>query len=212
MGSAEGAGTADERPRHPVKVSAFRIQRHEVTNAEFRRLYPDHQGNDQLPAGHVTWYQATTYAAWLGGRLPTEAEWEYAARAGCRYDYCGPDGQEAALVEVARTLRNSAAPDTGQPTASVVMSYQPNPWGLYDMIGNLWEWTGDWFQVYPGQGIQRDPWGPAAAGGSGGRVLRGGSCENVAGISRPAVRQESPPGNSLELQGFRAVLPLSAEP
>ncbi|MCG8457893.1 MAG: SUMF1/EgtB/PvdO family nonheme iron enzyme, partial [Holophagales bacterium] len=71
-------GKMHASPRHPVSISAFRLLRREVTNEDYRRLFPSHEGEADLPATHVTWYEAYTYAAWLGGRLPTEAEWEYA--------------------------------------------------------------------------------------------------------------------------------------
>jgi hypothetical protein len=145
MGSPEGEGDDDERPRHEVTVSAFRMLRHEVTNAEYRRLVPDHQGEDDLPAAYLRWYEAVTYAAWLGGRLPTEAEWEYAARAGCPYAYCMRNGQEATMDDVAWTLRNSRNREAGGLAPSPMMSLEPNPWGLYDMLVNLWEWTADWY-------------------------------------------------------------------
>ncbi len=159
MGTApDEEGDDDERPRHEVTVSAFRMQRHEVTNAEYRRLVPDHHlgADEDLPAAFVSWYAAYTYAAWLGGRLPTEAEWEYAARAGCPYAYCTRDGLETTVDAVAWTLRSSRDATTGDLTPRPVMQLEPNPWGFYDTLGNLWEWTADWYDEYP-DGPQRGP-------------------------------------------------------
>ena len=213
MGTGSGEeGFDNERPQHEVSVSAFRMQRHEVTNVEYRRLVPDHpsagrDGDDDLPAAFVDWYAAYTYAAWLGGRLPTEAEWEYAARAGCPHAYCTRDGQETTVDAVAWTLRNSA---TGELTPRPVMELEPNPWGLYDMLGNLWEWTADWYGVYQ-DGPQSNPWGPAASSG-GRRVCRGGSFRYGADWTRVANRYWNAPGSELVNQGLRAVLPGRPEP
>ncbi len=209
MGSSDDEGDKEEHPRHEVTLSPFRIQRHEVTNAEYRLLVPDHQGQDQAPAGDLTWYQATTYAAWRGGRLPTEAEWEYAARAGCGHPYCRRDGSAATVDEVAWTLRNSTDPDTGESAPSLVEQLEPNPWGLHDMLGNLWEWTTDWYGEYPVQ-EQRDPWGPPT--GEGGRVLRGGDSTSAAIKARSAARLVYAPRSDFGFQGFRVVLPGHVDP
>ena len=166
MGSAPGEGRddedkLDERPRHRVTLSAFSMATHEVTNREFRRLYPGHaEGqNDRLPAVGLTWYQAYTYAAWLGGRLPTEAEAEYARRGGCDFAYCRHDGSEASLDEVAWWVGNSTDPETGDQAPKPVGRLEPNPWGLYDLYGNVWELGADWYGGYAAQD-QADPPGP----------------------------------------------------
>ncbi len=210
MGSPEGEGYDEERPRHEVTVSVFRILRHEVTNADYRLLVPDHPGEGDLPAALMSWYESYTYAAWLGGRLPTEAEWEYAARADCPYAYCAQDGQEATVDDVAWTRHNSRDPETGERAASAGMRLAPNPWGLYDMLGNLWEWTTDEYAPYP-PGPQADPWVSAAASG-GERVTRGGSFWNGAGVARVANRFRDTPGNVGVDLGCRVVLPRRPEP
>ncbi len=216
MGTGEDEeGQDDERPRHEVTVSTFRLQRHEVTNGEYRRLVPDHQDEDDLPAQYVSWYEAITYAAWLGGRLPTEVEWEYAARAGCVHRYCDGEGREKTVDAVAWTVRNSKDAETGEPAPRRVMLLAPNPWGLYDMLGNLWEWTADWYDVYsafvPLRGSaaepQADPWGPAGpAPSGGGRVNRGGSFRDRAVWTRVANRGRSAPDDGYEDRGFRVML------
>ncbi len=144
----DGPNMQDESPHHQVTLSAFRMEAHEVTNADFRRLWPEHGGQspdyfgeDDQPAARMTWYEAYTYAAWLGGRLPTESEWEYAARSGCAYPYCRRDGSEATLDEVAWWVGNSADPETGEPSIKPVMQLEPNPMGLWDAYGNVWEWN-----------------------------------------------------------------------
>ncbi len=149
----------DEYPRHQVTLSAFRMMTHEVTNAEYRRLFPDHEGEDDLPAVRMTWYEAYTYAAWLGGRLPTESEWEYVARAGCGHAYCKRDGSRATLDEVAWWVGNAADLETGEPSVKPVMQLEPNPWRLWDVYGNVREWTATWVGAYP-DALERDPPGP----------------------------------------------------
>ena len=220
LGEERDEDLIEEWPRHQVTISAFRLMIHEVTTAEYRRLVPNHRGEDgpDLPVAYVTWYEAYTYAAWLGGRLPTEAEWEYAARAGCLYAYCQRDGSEAALDDVAWTLRNSRDPETGELKPSPVMRLESNPWGLYDMLGNLWEWTSDWYDRYriagrPGEAApgraEGDPWGPIASGGR--RVARGGSFGDEAEWSRVAKRDGCAPGYGGGIQGCRVVLPRGPE-
>jgi len=214
MGSPDGEGRGDEHPRHQVTLSAFRIQRHEVTYAEYRALVPstrlpvreDH-GTD-LPALSLSWYEAYTYAAWLGGRLPTEAEWEYAARAGCRYAYCRRDGLEARVEEVARTIGTAYDPEIGGPVPLPVMQLEPNPWGLYDMLGNAWEWTASWSSAY-GAGPLDDPWGPA---GGDHRAVRGGAFAVPAAWARVASRIGFLPDKTLPTQGLRVVLPRREAP
>lgn len=198
MGS--DVGDEDEKPPHQVEISAILMLKHEVTNKEFRRLFPTHEGDDELPAVNVRWYQAYAYAAWLGGRLPTEAEWEYAAGAGCRYEYCNRDGEEAQLVDVGWFRGNSEG------HLHPVKELEPNPWGLYDMHGNAWEWVGDWFGSYSAD-PQVDPWGPSTGGD---RVIRGGGFGYVAGWTRAANRNLGNPRAVYLDQGFRVVIPPAA--
>ena len=212
MGSGPGEGRddadkLDERPAHEVTLSAFRMGTHEVTNAEFRRLYPQHaKGRDgRLPAVWITWYEAYTYAAWLGGRLPTEAETEYAMRAGCGFSYCRRDGSAASLDEVAWWLGNSVDPATGDPALRPVAQLEPNPWGLFDIYGNAWELCADWYAAYPAA-AQVDPPGPADSSTQE-RSVRGGGIldppEWVTASGRASFRI----GNIGRDVGFRVVLP-----
>ena len=207
MGGVAAKGAREnELPQHEVTVPAFRMLRHEVTVGQYRKLVPKHRPGapENLPVAYVTWYAAYTYAAWWGGRLPTEAEWEYAARAGCVFEYCDRYGAETTVNRVAWNLRNVRTAQIGRLTPQPVMTLEPNPWGLHDMLGNLWEWTVDAFDSYP-TGPQRDAWGRTPSGTK--RVLRGGSFRGGATVSRASNRLRFAPGLDNENRGFRIVLP-----
>ncbi len=216
MGSGPGEGRdeedkLDERPRHRVTLSAFRMGTHEVTYAEFRRLYPEHaEGrDDRLPAASMTWYQAYTYAAWLGGRLPTEAEAEYTRRGGCAFAYCKRDGSEASLDEVAWWVGNSTDPETGAPAPRPVGQLEPNPLGLFDVYGNVWEMCANWYGAYQ-PGDQVDPPGPMDSG-TDDRIARGGSAYSAAQWVAASGRGFVAIGARYRSRGLRVVW-VSVEP
>lgn len=198
MGTPVGhPGETDERPSHRVTLSPFRLLIHPVTNGEYSRLVLGHSGTANLPAVEMTWYQAYTYAAWLGGRLPTEAEWEYAARAGCQHSYCDQDGSPTTLDKVGWNAGNSDC------QLHPVGQLEPNPWGLFDMYGNVWEWVADWYGTYSSRS-QVDPWGPP---GGVRRVCRGGCFWNAESRVRAACRLVRDSAFEIEYLGFRVVLP-----
>lgn len=209
MGTPDGEPGEDlERPARTVEVDAFRILVHEVTNAELGQLDAEHAALEpDLPAAFVTWYEAVVYSAWIGGRLPTEAEWEYAARAGCEHTWCAADGSEAAPEQVAGILANARAPGTHEPVRRPVGLLEANPWGLHDMLGNLWEWTLDWSAPYPDR-ADRNPRGPIV-GDVPRRILRGGCVRDAASFARPAARNPTNPDHDVINNGFRPVLPAS---
>ncbi len=214
MGAGPDDGRDDpsmqrEKPRHQVTLSAFRMMTHEVTNAEYRRLFRDHEGDDDLPAGGVTWYEAYTYAAWLGGRLPTESEWEYAARAGCAHAYCHRDGSEATLDEVAWCEGNAVDPETGEPSVKPVMQLEPNPWGLWDVYGNVWEWNATWYGAYT-EALERDPPGPTD-NSIGYRTIRGGAAFTRQESVLASGRDDMPPDTPTRQDGLRVVIAESEE-
>ncbi len=196
MGSQQGETGAfdNEMPAHKVTLGEFWMSQFEVTNEQYRQLYPDHKGEPDLPVTEVSWTEARAYCDKLGHRLPTEAEWEYAARAGTVTPWSsGSDEQD--LERVAWFDRNSG----GDPRP--VGRRDPNPWGLHDMHGNVWEWVEDWFGTYPAGG-QVNPQGPRDGAG---RVERGGSFAVPAGFLRSAVRVWDGPGFRNGGIGFRCV-------
>lgn len=181
----------DDEQMHRVRITKpFYIGKYEVTQdlwmaimkknpSEFREL--------KAPVGNVCWEDCQSFTARLnsmvvsgGFRLPTEAEWEYACRAGSKTAYCFGD-DESKLAEYAWYFPNSGD------TTHVVGLKKPNAWGLYDMHGNVWEWVQDWYGEYhpPAGGIVEDPTGPRTGGGW---ALRGGCWAADAKACRSACR------------------------
>ena len=206
----------DNETQHEVVLTrAFLMKTTEVTQAEWSSVMGTnpsaHSGCSNCPVEQVSWDDAVEYLNELssrdglqacysgdgifsgldctGYRLPTEAEWEYAARATTR----GPGYGD--LDEVAWYDENSGFET--HPTGTKAK----NAWGLYDMIGNVWEWTGDWYSEYP-SGKVTDPAGPPSGGD---RVSRGGGWRNVARNARSANRGDYAPGRRSDYLGFRAV-------
>jgi formylglycine-generating enzyme required for sulfatase activity len=156
----------DDGPAHKVYLKSFYMDKYEVTNEEYARFtdttaatppwYWPHgkvpKGEEQRPVYNVSWAEATAYCSWAGKRLPTEAEWERAARGGLERKRF-PWGDDEAI-------RNKA--HLGFPWGPTkVGSFPPNDYGLYDMIGNVWEWTNDWYnRDYYAVSPDRNPEGP----------------------------------------------------
>ena len=200
--------TAAEKPVHTVVLTkAFLLGRYEVTQAEYRAITgasPSKFVGERRPVEQVSWDDAMAFCRKLTEReraagrlpegheytLPTEAQWEYACRAGTTGDYAG------SLDAMAWYSANS-----GSQTQPVGQK-QPNAWGLYDMHGNVFEWCFDWIDRYP-SGTITDPTG--AASGSH-RVDRGGSYLNEAAPCRSAARYVCPPGDRHDRLGFRLAL------
>ncbi|PIZ16747.1 hypothetical protein COY52_06170 [Candidatus Desantisbacteria bacterium CG_4_10_14_0_8_um_filter_48_22] len=153
-------------------------------------------GYEKYPAVNITWYGANQYAKWAGKRLPTEAEWEKACRASSNTKYCCGE-VESNLVEYAWNGYNS-----GNKTHPVGQK-KPNSYGIYDMIGNAWEWCSDWYDAdYYKSSPYKNPQGPDSGSL---RVMRGGSWNNFTVMYRSANRYSLDPrfkwnGNSI---GFR---------
>jgi formylglycine-generating enzyme required for sulfatase activity len=219
MGDAFTEGGSDELPVHHVCISAFEMDVHEVTNSEYaecvdagactppaksgsssRPTYYGDPGYDDYPVIWVDWDQATEYCQWSGERLPTEAEWEDAARgglAGNRY----PWGD--AISGLDANYWSSGDPEEGDTNA--VGSYPDNGYGLFDMAGNVSEWVADWYlsDYYPycvQHGIVNDPQGPANGWS---RIQHGGSCHSDPRGLRVADRASSSRSHKSESLGFR---------
>ncbi len=137
-----------ERPRHEVHVPSFLLGRSPVTIGEFRSFRPNHESGlpENWPATMVTWEDAMAYCAWVGARLPTEAEWEYAARAGSRSPF--PWGDDI-TPELANYYYNEQGNKVGPGHRTPPGQYPPNAFGIFDMLGNVCEWTADaWYPKY----------------------------------------------------------------
>jgi formylglycine-generating enzyme required for sulfatase activity len=188
----------DEKPEHEVEITkGFWLGRTEVTVAAWTR-YVDATGKQMpevpffnpgwkdhaKPMAKVNWKEAADFCGWVGGRLPTEAEWEYAARAGTRYATYGD------VEQIAWDLTRVRG-------AQEVATKEPNAWGLHDMIGNVEEWVNDWYYArYYDVSPRSDPQGPPVGEV---RVLRGGSQHRVS--RRDAMRPLLAP----EIAGLRCV-------
>ena len=298
MGGDSLWGRPDEFPRHKVKVSSFYMDKHEVTNAQFRAFIeatgyvttaekkpdweelkkqlppgtprladsllvaaslvfspPSHpvslnnsaiwwnwvpgadwhhpqgpksniEGKDNYPVVQVSWDDAKAYADWAGKRLPTEAEWEYAARGG-KPKSIYPWGNEP--IEQGKVKANSWQghfPNENTERdkyyrAAPVMTFQPNDFGLYDMAGNVWEWCNDWYRpdyysTCAKQGVVTNPQGPTDSFDPDEpyipkRVVRGGSflcTDQYCSGFRVAARMKTSFDTSLEHTGFRCVAAL----
>ena len=225
---------ADEQPAHGVTLShGFAIARTEVTNAQYEQFDPTHRALrsrgavDEDAVVNVTWEDAVSFCLWLSAkekkpyRLPTEAEWEYACRAGTTtlfaYGDDLPDSfQEISAAELIAYPHWFPVGATPAPwyrvvkaSATRVAQRGPNPWGLHDMHGNVEEWCFDWYGPYEGQ-PQFDPIGRASGDF---RVVRGGATSQWARLLRSANRSAMPPNLRTPKIGFRVVqgpLPLSA--
>ncbi len=213
----------NEGPVHEVRVSAFQCMRYPVTRRLHAEVTGKDTGRpegaaDNRPVNNVTWYDAVRFCNRLserdglapcyqldgdevswdrsadGYRLPTEAEWEYACRAGAQTRWSFGDDEEQ-LEEHAWYHKSSG----GEPRA--VGLKKPNAWGLHDMHGNVLEWCWDWHGPYS-RDSQEDPSGPSEGGA---RVLRGGSFANPARGLRSAGRGWIGPENSFRFIGFRCV-------
>jgi len=224
MGSpAQEPGRYKSESRHQVTISqAFYMQTTEVTLGQWRQLmekglfsfFGRRKGPDNIPVSRVCTNDVAAFLKKLNKlgegfyRLPTEAEWEYAARAGTKTAYSWGDRIDCAKAMFSNKIGKfeqctTFAKQRGLPMdgPAPVKSFAPNPWGLYDMHGNVWEWCRDWFGPYP-SGAQVDPLGPSKGTY---RVRRGGSWFGEGIKCRSANRAYGHPDSRLRNTGFRVV-------
>ena len=208
--SSEADREDDERQHRVTLTKGYYLQSTEVTQGQWQAVMGDNPSRFKscgadCPVEQVSWDDIQEFIKKLNQRdsdyqyrLPTEAEWEYAARAGSESRFCFGDSDET-LKEYTWFEDNSGG------KTHPVSEKRPNKWGLYDMYGNVWEWCQDWYnEDYPG-GSVTDPRGPSSGDA---RVLRGGSWGHFAGDCRSADRGGYGPTNRFLNQGFRLVAPL----
>lgn len=195
---------SDAQPVHKVNLSPFYMDKTEVTNAQYKKfcdatgiLTPPHWKNGKFPdnegefaVSRVNWWEAAAYANWAGKRLPTEAEWEKAAR--------GTDGRTFPWGDVwdaARTMTSQPKPQAVglRPTGA-------SPYGVLDLAGNVFEWVADWYDAYPGSTQKLPEFGKQL------KVVRGGGFDSLPGfplIYNSAYRSVARPQTRTEWVGFR---------
>jgi len=209
MGSTGGDHYAleDEKPQRLVYLDSYWIDRSEVTLGMFRRFVKAahytwegaYSGAEARPVVNVTWADADAYCAWAGAHLPSEAQWEKAARGNDGRLY--PWGNQPAACRLAVM---ALAPDGCGYQAAALPGSLPDgasPYGLLDMAGNAWEWVQDWYDpAYYPAAPARSPLGPLMGEQ---RVLRGGAWSSPAGLVRAAARGHADPLTSSSEIGFR---------
>jgi formylglycine-generating enzyme required for sulfatase activity len=200
MGDTNSDGTEVERPVHPVRISRpFAMGRYEVTFEEYdqfaaatgRELPRDEGwGRGRSPVINVSWNEAMDYAEWLSQqtikpyRLPTEAEWEYAVRAGTETAYWWGNEMKSGMAN----CNDGSSKWSGKQTAQVG-SFKPNPFGMHDMAGNVREWVQDcWHDNYNSAPADSSAWKEEGGGKCGQRVVRGGSWTRTPGHLRSSYR------------------------
>lgn len=208
MGSDDGQ--KDERPVHKVDLDGYWIYKYEVTVGQYRKFCsktgrsmpePPHWGwNENHPIVNVRWHDAMAYAKWAGGSLPTEAQWEKAAR--------GTDGRKYPWGNDWDSGKCNCLGEIGKTTAAGHYASVLSPYGCHDMAGNVWEWCADWYdEGYYRHSSKRNPDGPKSGVF---RVLRGGAWNYDGSDYRCANRNRLEPAHGSWFYpnlGFRVVQP-----
>ncbi len=219
MGSPESEEDRykDEIQHEVTLTQGYYLQTTQVTQGQWQAVMGNNPSRfkncgEDCPVENVSWKRVQAFIKKLNKResryhyrLPTEAEWEYAARAGTTTPFSFGN-----TLSTDQANYNGNYPYAGSPKGiyrektTPVASFAPNAWGLYDMHGNVWEWCQDWYGDYP-KGSVTDPQGPSSGDR---RVLRGGGWVSSAGVCRSANRLRFTPGDRLDRIGFRLVAPL----
>lgn len=202
MGSDSGSG--NERPAHKVYLYEYYIDKYEVTNEQYNQCVSGGKcsankifngfTSPQQPVVGVDWNQASTFCSWAGKRLPTEAEWEKAARGTDGRTYPWGEGIDCGKANIKGCNRSIPKPVGSYPSGV-------SPYGAMDMAGNVWEWVADWYDKnYYMSSPNRNPTGPASGSS---RVMRGGGKGDFAGSARSFARSYDAPRMRVDYIGFR---------
>jgi len=211
MGKNSDSGS-DFSPAHKVNVDAFLMDKHEVTNGEYLKFcletshkFPEFWNSNNFKSGEayltypvigISWADANKYAKWAGKRLPTEAEWEYAARGGL-IDKDYPNGNRWIKV------RAKQEPGSWKNLVDPVGKFESNGFGLYDMGGNVWEWVSDKYSLDYYKVYETD--NPSGPGEGENRIIRGGSWHSGP-MCKKVYYRKGMPGNWCDFAiGFRCV-------
>lgn len=208
------SGDEYERPEHTVKVAPFYMDVHEVTNEEYARFVRETGRNPpatwpggeyrreaaRRPVTGVSWDDAAAYAAWTGKRLPTEREWEYAARGKNSFRYPWGDEWRDGAANVARTSDTPGPTEVWRFLTDVGEASAPSPFGLRDMVGNAWEWTASPLKAYPGGTLPPNALQPGVQM----NIIRGGCYMNERADATTTLRRGyAARGTDYRNTGFR---------
>ncbi len=205
-----GLSVIEECPQHHVMVSSFWLSKYEITQKQYEAIMCHNPSTgkrgDEYPVNNVSWEDANEFCRKFSIRcvvnavLPTEAEWEYACRAGSETEYFWGDEIDGSFCWY---FHNSGAKE-GKVGLKPVGRKRPNAFGLYDMSGNLWEWCADWYDPrYYAQSHKKNPRGPRSGEL---KVLRGGSWNDGGYYQRCGIRNAGGPRIGDEYRGFRVAL------
>jgi formylglycine-generating enzyme len=204
----------EEGPEHTVSVDNFYIDKYEVTQKHFKEVTgnnPSEFIGENFPVEKVHWKQASDFCEQIGKRLPTEAEWEIAAKGGQNYLYPWGDvmlsGKANLCDKNCFVVTHTGQFEDNAKYTAPVGSYPPNGYGLYDMAGNVWEWVNAWYGEGSYQGAPlKNPHGPHFGFA---KIIRGGSWINAPDFLRSSFRNWSDPASQTNYFGFRCALTAS---